>query len=860
MTSAPTIHRDVQRYTFITIGQNGGTDRRSLRPQEVDTKVMERDAVISRVDAARPARRGKNGLAAAVFGSRSLMQAARALPGLVRSAPLTSGLIALMLVTAGVTGAFGETDGDELSAQLGYGLPALSGGHLWRFAVGASILPHPVMYLIMCPLVALAVGYYERRVGALRTAAVLLLTHLAGTLGVAAALSVADGLNWPWASLVAGQTDLGISAGTVGVLAAASYLMRPAIRRRLRWVVSAYLLVMVVRSGLLWDAEHLLGWLTGLAAGPLLAASVPGLRNTQRRPVPRIKLVRSGIAWGMVVLAASRLVTTIYPGNGGIFGNGLPAVSTRPGMIAAATIFAGIVLIVADALRRGLPLAWWAALAVTGLSMTQASVAHVWRYPADMLLWGLMFAGLIGGRGFWPWRLPTGALRRTLPKLLVAIGAFTAGSTLLVWLLRSQINPAAVHVHAHQIIERAVFHSSNIEPHTRAAHALLMLLSLFWAIALLVLLIPLLYASHVPGRRDQALRIGQLSGRERLASMIQRYGGGNLGWQRSWPAFTPWFNAAGDVAVAYKVVSGVAIVIGDPVGPRHKWRPAAAEFQQFCLRAGWTTAWYSVSQRFLDATNGGWKHTQIGEDAVIELPELAFTGKSWQDVRTARNRAEREGIRFHAIDLATAPAELLRGIDEVSRAWVDGKPLPEMGLTLGTVNDARDGTMRAHLALDAYGVVHGVTTWMPVHAGGRVIGWTLDVMRRRPGGFRPVMEFLIAESVLAFQREGCELASLSVAPLARPVNEAEAPLDRLDRTLDRIGEMLEPAYGFRSLLAYKTKFHPTFEPVFLAYRSQVDLAEIAVAIGHAYLPDLTAGQALSIARVLRPGRREPVPA
>ncbi|MGI8415291.1 MAG: hypothetical protein ACR2P2_03620 [Nakamurella sp.] len=246
---------------------------------------------------------------------------------------------------------------------------------------------------------------------------------------MATSLSIAGRLNWPWASLVAGQTDLGMSAGIVGVLAAASCLMRPAIRRRLRWVVCAYLLVMVLRSGLLWDAEHLLGWFTGLAAGPLLAASVPGLRKAERRPVPRIKLVRSGIAWGMVVLAASRLVTAISPGNGGVFGNGLPVEAIRPGMIAAATIFAGIVLIVADALRRGLPLARWAALAVTGLSMTQASVADVGGYPADMLLWGLMFAWLIADRGFWPWRLPTGALRRTLPRLLVAIGASSSSSS-----------------------------------------------------------------------------------------------------------------------------------------------------------------------------------------------------------------------------------------------------------------------------------------------------------------------------------------------------------------------------------------------------------------------------------------------
>jgi lysylphosphatidylglycerol synthetase-like protein (DUF2156 family) len=346
-----------------------------------------------------------------------------------------------------------------------------------------------------------------------------------------------------------------------------------------------------------------------------------------------------------------------------------------------------------------------------------------------------------------------------------------------------------------------------------------------------------------------------------MIAMIRRNGGGNLGWQRSWPAFRGWFCAAGDVAVGYRVVSGVAIAIGDPVGPRHRWKAAATEFQRFCLRSGWTPAWYSVTDKFLAATGTAWQHTQIGEDAVIELTELAFTGKSWQDVRTARNRAEREGIRFQVVDQATADPNVLAGIDEVSRAWADGKPLPEMGFTLGTVELARDGVMRTHVAVGDDGVVHGVTTWMPVHDGGRVVGWTLDVMRRRTDGFRPVMEFLIAESALAFQREGYDFVSLSVAPLARPVGDSgSVPMDRLARGLDRMGEMLEPAYGFRSLLAYKTKFHPRFEPVHLAYGFQADLAEIAVAIGRAYLPNLSAGQALAVAKVLRPGRREPLAA
>jgi len=778
---------------------------------------------------------------------------------LIRAVPFTAGLLTVMVLVAALTGAFTGAHRDVLAARVGYGLPALTDGQFWRFLVGASILPEPTQYLVMGSLIALAVGYFERRVGVGRAAVALAGTHLVGTVGAAALLSVAGRVDWPWARLVAGHSDLGMSAGTIGVLAAATCLMYPTMRRRVRWIGSAYVTVMVLRSGLLWDAEHLVGWFTGLLAGPLLAGSLT--RPLRAATAPRIKLVRSAVAWSMVVLAVTRLVSAVYPGNGGVFANGIPADDVHPGHIAAALVCGAIVLLIANALRRGLPLAWWAAVAVSALQMTRAGVATFGRYPADLLLWGLLLAALLATRTCWPWRLPTSALRRVLPRLLTAAGIFIGASTMLLWLLRSQIGPQSAPVHARQIVDRAVFSGPGVETHTRTAHTLLSLSSVAWGIVLVVLLVPLLYACQTPRRRDHH-KDSQLPASDRLAAMIRAHGGGNLGWQRTWPAFTSWFSAGNDVAVGYRVVSGVAIVVGDPVGPQHRWRAAAAEFQKFCLRSGWTPAWYAVTDRFLESAGDCWQHHQLGQDAVIDLADLSFTGKSWQDVRTARNRAAREGIRFIEVDPRTADPELMAGIHQVCQAWVDAKPLPEMGFTLGTIDRAGDGVMRTHAAVDADNVVHGVTTWMPVHESGRVVRWTLDLMRRRSDGFRPVMEFLVAESVLAFQREGYELASLSVAPLARPMSpdHPTAPLDRLDRALDRMGELLEPAYGFRSLLAYKKKFHPRFQPVHLAYGFQVDLAEIAVAIGRAYLPDLTAGQALSIARLLRPGRREAAPA
>ena len=89
----------------------------------------------------------------------------------------------------------------------------------------------------------------------------------------------------------------------------------------------------------------------------------------------------------------------------------------------------------------------------------------------------------------------------------------------------------------------------------------------------------------------------------------------------------------------------------------------------------------------------------------------------------------------------------------ISGGWVSDKALPEMGFTLGTLREAEDPEVRLHLA-DADQTVEGFTSWMPVCEDGQVVGWTLDLMRRRDQGFRPVMEFMIGASAMQLKEEG----------------------------------------------------------------------------------------------------------
>ena len=338
---------------------------------------------------------------------------------------------------------------------------------------------------------------------------------------------------------------------------------------------------------------------------------------------------------------------------------------------------------------------------------------------------------------------------------------------------------------------------------------------------------------------------------DRVRDLLRRHGGPALSYMATWRGNRYWFSHDGAVVIAYRVVGSVALTVGDPIGPAADLPAAVAAFGRFCRAGGWTLALYGATAALSHVLATTGHHlVQMAEEARLPLATLTFTGRRWQSVRTSLNKARRAGIEAQWHRYRDLPADLTAQVQVISRQWLAGKRMPEMGFTLGGLDELADDEVRCLIAVDRDRIVHAVTSWMPVYHDGATVGWTLDLMRRRTGGGNGVMEFLIASAALQFRDEGAEFVSLSAAPLARLAGNP--PQTWLERLLDGVGRALEPVYGFRSLLAFKLKFQPVCRPLYLVYPRPSALPAIAVAVTRAYLPGLTVRQGL---RLLRPNRR-----
>ncbi|MBS7549089.1 bifunctional lysylphosphatidylglycerol flippase/synthetase MprF [Dietzia massiliensis] len=346
---------------------------------------------------------------------------------------------------------------------------------------------------------------------------------------------------------------------------------------------------------------------------------------------------------------------------------------------------------------------------------------------------------------------------------------------------------------------------------------------------------------------------------DRVRELIRRHGGSTMSWMITWQPMNYFFGGSRDDAigepdgvVGYRMHVGTIIALADPVADPADRDTLLTSFVDFAEAQAAVPCLFSVSGETAERMRAhGWRALQIAEDTIMDLPDLEFSGKKWQKIRTAMNKATKSGTTFVSGSLREQPASVLAQVREISEQWVGDKELPEMGFTLGTVEEALDDDVRIALAVDSDGVVQAALSWLPVYRGGPdggVRGWTLDLMRKRNGaGANNMVEFLIARSALQFKEEGADYVSLSGAPLARSGDDDDE-VAVLDRGLDLLGQALEPYYGFRSLHHFKSKFNPRIEPVYLCFRDEADLPRIGVAIGRAYLPGATTRQLAALAR------------
>ncbi|WP_405879285.1 phosphatidylglycerol lysyltransferase domain-containing protein [Streptomyces sp. NBC_01136] len=291
------------------------------------------------------------------------------------------------------------------------------------------------------------------------------------------------------------------------------------------------------------------------------------------------------------------------------------------------------------------------------------------------------------------------------------------------------------------------------------------------------------------------------------------------------------WSPTGKAAVAYRVVGGVSLASGDPIGDPEAWPGAIEPWLSEARAHGWIPAVMGASEEAGTVySRHGLDALELGDEAIVETAEFTLEGRAMRTVRQAYNRVKRAGyevrIRRHEDIPADEMAYLLRRADD----WRDGATERGFSMALGRLGDPDDGQCVMLECTDKDGELRALLSFVPWGPQ----GLSLDLMRRDRDSENGLMEFMVIELLRRAREIEITQVSLNFA-MFRSVFERGArlgagPVLRLWRSLL---SFFSRWWQIESLYRANAKYRPIWEPRFLLFEKSADLLRIGVASARA---------------------------
>ncbi|MFG3364796.1 phosphatidylglycerol lysyltransferase domain-containing protein [Streptomyces sp. NPDC090032] len=294
------------------------------------------------------------------------------------------------------------------------------------------------------------------------------------------------------------------------------------------------------------------------------------------------------------------------------------------------------------------------------------------------------------------------------------------------------------------------------------------------------------------------------------------------------------FSPSGKAAVCYRVVSGVMLASGDPVGDVEAWPGAIERFMDEAKAHSWTPAVMGCSETGGEVwtRETGLDALELGDEAVVETADFSLAGRAMRNVRQMVKRIERNGYETRVRRIRDLGDQELERIRRAADDWRGTDSERGFSMALGRIGDASDGdclVATAHKADNPAGPhddLKAVLHFVPWGTD----GVSLDLMRRDRSADPGMNELLIVAALHAAPKLGITRISLNFAmfraALARGEKIGAGPVLRAWRGLL---VFLSRWFQIESLYRFNAKFRPRWEPRFVVYRSPRDLPRIGIA-------------------------------
>jgi lysylphosphatidylglycerol synthetase-like protein (DUF2156 family) len=270
--------------------------------------------------------------------------------------------------------------------------------------------------------------------------------------------------------------------------------------------------------------------------------------------------------------------------------------------------------------------------------------------------------------------------------------------------------------------------------------------------------------------------------------------------------------------LAYGLRAGVAVVLGPGVGPAASVDALHREFRAACRGGGWKLGFYQVSDTLAQSLGWGVRR-QIGSEAIVDLRSLTLDGPAMAKLRHEVSRGQRNGVTIRIMSRSDLTPVIRDAMGSLAASWLGRHPLGEMAFSVGCRADQPDAPTSIGLAYDRDGTLVAYCSWLSLPGS---CGVALDEIRRTGKTPAGAMDLLLFTCMKQFAAN-CAWASLGLAPVAAEPANRRAALG--ERALHRLGIASVSA----SLVSFKAKFQPRWEPRYIVAERAADWPAVAAA-------------------------------
>ncbi|MCU1589004.1 MAG: hypothetical protein JWP11_260 [Frankiales bacterium] len=286
------------------------------------------------------------------------------------------------------------------------------------------------------------------------------------------------------------------------------------------------------------------------------------------------------------------------------------------------------------------------------------------------------------------------------------------------------------------------------------------------------------------------------------------------------------WSPTGKACVAYRVVSGVMLASGDPLGDPEAWPGAIAAFLEMAAEHAWVPAVMGCSEQAGTAwSRAGLSALEIGDEAVVDVDAFSLEGRAMRNVRQAVARVERAGYTCAVRRVRDIPPEEGASLRRQAEAWRGAETERGFSMALGRFGDRQDPDCVAVIA-EHDGALRAFLHFVPWGPD----GLSLDLMRRDRTADNGLNELLIVRTIEAAQTLGVRRLSLNFAVFRSSLERGErlgaGPFLRAWRAVLLFASRW---FQIESLYRFNAKFRPVWEPRFVCYPTARDLPRVAIA-------------------------------